>query len=230
MYGIWWTSYDVTVNTWLYDKPATEKDGVLTTITHMKDANTWSAKDNSLSSSAPGTDEQAIKDYTRTYTTDFAYTFQFSKIHSSNLYNYAKIKLSKKIYGYLASFNMKAETVCSQCREYDQTYNPDAGNKTKHGPHEDFSKLSPAATKAQTCNNYTTSGGSVEPGRDQCWRRYTNFFYPRVGPDTKKASLVYDVIKIVDQYGDVIQPNFNNWKSALAKGGIPHVNLAEGEC
>lgn len=214
MRGIWWHSYTTTVNTFLHNRPAQLKNEKLISTVHVKNANVWSAKDTPLvcGEGCKGTDQQGISDYKNNRRGDFKYTFHFSKLPGSREYNWAEITPA------LGSFAMGKDTHSPQCGYHDARSNPDAG-KASVNPIP-TSDLTFAQKRTRRC------------GRDEVWRRYTKFVGSVKEGETDKPTIgfTYDVIKIVDQYGDKIQPNFDNWVSALKKKGQSHILLPEGDC
>merc|ERR1711924_396709 len=121
-------------------------------------------------------------------------------------------------------FTMKPRRHCSMCGYRTGSSTP-AINGFGFGP------LRESTVFATKCKDYTTESGNVVRGEDQCWRRYSRFSdqnlkvggitFPR-GHSTDEANkdnsqFTYDVIKIVDEFGSPIQPNFDNWVAAALK-------------
>jgi len=159
-----------------------------------------------------GTDEKGISDYKTNSAMNFAYTFKFSKLPDSREYDWAEIVPSP------GGFSMGKESYSPQCGNYDAKNNPDAG-KTSINPTSN-SDLTLAQKRTRRC------------GHDEVWRRYTNPVGSVEKGTTKRPTLgfTYDVVKIVDEYGNKIQPNFDNWVSALEKKGRSYILLPEGDC
>jgi len=238
MRGIWWHSYTTTVNTFLYDEPPkttlTSFLGSKTkTAVDLMHANAWSSKDQGFQGgTSPAEDETAVKDYTANRKNSFKYVFNFDKIDGSSEYNWAHVMPS--IYGQESPskmFAMYATDVCANCREQSASNNPKAGSA--HARTVMSKSLTGAQTKAQTCQDFETASGNTEPAQDQCWRRISNLAFGDIKTGDKSVPTIgfsYDVIKIVDQYGDKIQPNFDNWVAALRKINRDYIVLPTGDC
>jgi hypothetical protein len=211
MWGLWWATYTTTVNTFLHNRRATTRRGVVSTTDRLGQANVWT----DVSLKKLGGNLGEIK--TGAKNTDFRYRFDFEKKSPSTLhneqassdgdFNYADVTPNLPIFGPDSKFWMEAEDTCSNCGRFDSANNPSGGKKGSFP--SATSSLSSAQKSARRCK------------KDTCWRRYSKVlgFIP----------LTYDLVKIADQFGNKIQPNFDNWKSALEKEG-DEIFLATGQC
>ena len=208
------------------------------TVVDLSHANAWSSFDQESplkAGKSPGSDQNAIKDYEQNRANTFKYVFNFDKLEGSKEWNWANVSPSYKGHTLpegngMIDFAMFAEKSCANCRKK-SAKNPNAGSAfstfsftERLGLHGDKA--------AQTCQDYRTEGGHVEPAENQCWGRIS-----KVGAKieagnekTPQAGFRYDVVKVVDEYGDKIQPNFDNWVAALKITGRSYVLLPEGDC
>jgi len=220
--GIWWTAFSTTVMTYLYDTPnRVVANGDYKTTCPAYRANTWSTPTPlygpaSRFKNTAEYDAAGEKNLQSNIKSKFAYEFTFKKIKGSSTYNYADLTLS----GIPTPFNMGAYDYSSQCGNYNKINNPGAGKTAMQLTGvKAASKMTSAEKAAQKC------------GPGELWRRNSGFGIGQTLDGEKGVSILrYDVVKIVDQYGRPIQPQFNNWKKAMASLNQPYVLLPGNGC
>jgi hypothetical protein len=200
MRGLFWTSYNNGVTSFLHNQPGQITDGgkKLKSNTVVFGQNVWSWSTTTL--------------YTVVDLVHLNYEFIFSRAdagsvsveaNGSNDPDRADIiphfrKIGVTIPGWLSEFTMKAETHCANCRAFDGVNNPHAG--TMDHPVTPTDQLNPEEKSAQQCKP------------NECWRRYTT-----VTDEGGDSSWEYDLTKIVDEYGEKVEPGFSNWVKSLQK-------------
>lgn len=208
MRGLWWTDYNRGVTSFLHNQPATtDAGGKLITDTVVYGSNVWAWSTTTL--------------YTVVDLLNLNYLFKFEDRDRSGdgVVDFANIipqftsgvpTSGIDVSQWLTAFTMAAETHCANCRAPDAANNPNAGT-AGHTPIA-TAQLSAAQKDAQVCRDSDSSaaGGGVTPGRQQCWRRYTS-----VGGPDRPSVWDYDLIKIVDQWGQPVEPGFSNWVAAV---------------
>jgi len=207
MRGLWWTDYNNGVTSFLHNQPAVTEQatGKLVTDTVVYGSNVWAWSTDTL--------------YTLVDLLNLNYEFSFSDTDGSGQVDHAEIvpqftrgnpASGLDVPTWLTRFTMGAASHCVNCRAYDAAGNPNAGT-AGHTPVGEAA-MTGAQRAAQACEDYTSAGGGTTPGSEQCWRRYTTSL---TADASAPSQWDYDLIKIVDQWGQPIEPGFSNWVTSL---------------